>query len=837
MTVQKRRVVCIAAFLMPVVLFVVVMFLRRIVPFGDSTLLLYDADGQYISFFSALRRMLLGEADALYTLSRDLGGGMAGVIAYYLASPLNVILVLLPETKLIEAFELIVLIKIGLCGLCMAVYLINSMGLDSDVLLFSTAYALMGFVACYFWDIMWLDGVVLLPLIVWGIERLVRGRGRRMYVLALAMALFSNYYIGYMLCLFAVIYFLYIWLEQRKEAAFLRTAFRFGASSVLAAGLAGIMLVPAFFALTKGYGLPASDIISFERRFPMIELLTKFFTGAVDYEQTQYNGLPALYIGIPVLPLMGLFFFNCSISLQRRIAAGVVLLFFVFSFQNPTLYLLWHAFDTPNAMPGRFSFLCSFWMIVLAAEGQKKLSCLPKEILIKRICWLALGAFAAGCILFREELPPYLANISVVFDAVCLFCSCLLIGMLVSSAIAKRRLAIVGLCVLQAICLVLNGYFSIRRMESIDKFRAEAYRQELNVKKPLFDKWSSQDGVYRIETNAERNANDPLQYGYAGLSHYSSDMQNGMVPFHQKLGLYQAHFKFEYGNGLTPVAESLLGLKYILWDKDQSLASVPYSGYKPVEETDGITVYENTYALPLAVMVPSKQTYNPLSNDNPFVNQNALLSDWVGGEWIEALESVEDVECSFSDEAMHVAFSASEEQSSYFVSSGTWFSWNGGAYEPQDRLKSCVPLPASDSTFTLDVYMGDTFEQPYFYLARLNSSVFEQSMDVLHERACEVSSKTDSVFHIRAFASEEASQMLLTLPYDEGWYAWVDGKRHETCSRYGSLLAVELQPGEHEVQLRYIPKGLLLGIGISTLASVIAFLLWVKGRKSHERIK
>lgn len=835
MSVQKKRVVYIAAFLTPIVLFSVIMLVRRIVPFGDSTLLLHDAEGQYISFFAALRRILLREADALYTLSRDLGGSMAGIMAYYLASPLNGILVLLPETNIIEAFEIIVLIKIGFCGLCMAIYLINSKGLDSTVLLFSTAYALMGFVACYFWDIMWLDGAVMLPLIAWGIERLVSRRGNRMYVLSLALALFSNYYIGYMLCLFAVIYYLYVWLERRRETAFGSTMIRFVSASVLGAGLAGIMLVPAFFAVMKGYGLPETDILSLERRFPMIELLTKLLTGSVDYDQIRTNGLPALYIGIPVLTLTGMFFFNSSICLQRRIAAALVLLLFAYSFQNSTLYLLWHAFDAPNGMPGRFSFLCSFWMIVLAAEGQKKLIHLSRDILIKRLCWLAAGAFGVGCIVFREELPPYLANTTVVFDAVCMLGSCMLIGMLVSASVAKRRLAVAGLCVLQAVCLLLNGYFSIRRLEVIDQFRADAFRQELKVKKPLFDKWSSQDGVYRIETNAERNANDPLMYGYAGLSHYSSDMQNGMAVFFRKLGLCQSHFRFEYGNGLTPVAESLLGIRYILWDPQKSLASVPYSGYKPVEKTEGITVYENTQALPLAVMVSSRQTYDPLSNDNPFVNQNALLSDWVGKEWIEALENVEEVECTIDGDTMHAAFPASEDQDCYFVSSGTWFSWNGGAYQAQERLKSCVPLPAQNAAFTLDAYIGSSNEPPRFYLSRLNTGVFDQAIEVLEKRACQVNSPTDSVFQMQASASEEASQLLMTLPYDEGWHAWVDGKRHETCSRYGTLLAVDLQPGEHEVELRYIPKGLPLGMAISALASVISLALWLRGKKILKR--
>ena len=838
MTVKRRKWIYAAAFLVPVALFAVVMALRRIVPFGDSTLLLWDADGQYISFLSAWRRVLLGEADALYTLSRDLGGSMAGLTAYYLASPLNVLLALFPQTHIIEAVELIILLKIGLCGLFMALYLVNSRGLGADVVLFSTAYALMGFIACYFWDVMWLDGVALLPLIVWGIERLVSGRGGWLYVPALALALFSNYYIGYMLCLFSVLYFLYVWLEHRKETPFLRTAFRFCASSILAAGLSAVMLVPAFCALAKGYGMPGANALSLDRRFPMIELLTKLLTGAVDYEQVRSNGLPALYVGIPVLMLMGTYFLDSTLGIRRRVMAALLLLLFAFSFQNQTLYILWHAFDSPNAMPARFSFLCSFWMILLAAEARRRLPRIPKETLHKRLCWLAAGAFAAGCIVLREELPYYLSDMTVTFDAVCMLCSCALIAMLVSSGISKRRLAISGLCILQAVCLILNGYLSIRRLNVIDTFRADAYRQEMAIKQPLFDELTSQNGVYRIETNAARTENDSLQYGYAGLSHYSSDVQNTMTLFFRKLGQRQSPPRFHNGNGLTPVAESLLGVKYIVWDVTDALAQTPYQGYQAVDQRGDLIVYENPYALPLAMMVPSAQTYDPLASEDPFVNQNALLSDWIGGEWVDALEAVHDVTRSVEGTTMHVAFQASAAQNRYLITSGTWFAWNGSGMEPFSRFASCVPVPLADQAVTLDAYVGDSYETPVFHLAQLNTEVFEQAMAALSAQACEVSSETDSAFQVRAHATAEHSQLLFTLPYDAGWQLWVDGQRQETCARYGILLAAELTPGDHEVELRYVPKGLVPGAAISVLSLVIAaWLVWNNQKKRIRAIK
>ncbi|MEG0900533.1 MAG: YfhO family protein [Clostridia bacterium] len=188
-----------AAFAIPVALYLLVMALCRIVPFGDQTLMIWDGNGQYAAFLAAWRRVLLGQEDALYTFSRVLGSDMTGLISYYLASPLNVLLVFFAEDQLPLAYSALVLLKIGLCGLCAMGYLRGAHGVGFCGLLFSTAYALMGYTAVYGWCVMWMDGVLLLPLMALGIRRIMAGRGPFLYVLALAAALWSNYYIGYIL--------------------------------------------------------------------------------------------------------------------------------------------------------------------------------------------------------------------------------------------------------------------------------------------------------------------------------------------------------------------------------------------------------------------------------------------------------------------------------------------------------------------------------------------------------------------------------------------------------------------------------------------------------------
>lgn len=821
--------------MLPVSLFIVIMALCGVFPFGDRSLLLWDAEGQYISFLAAWRRVLLGQADPFYTLSRTLGGSMVGLVSYYLASPINVLLALFPETEMPNAFACIVLLKIGLCGLSSMAYFGLGRQMGPKARLFSTTYALMGFVACYFWDIMWLDGIVLLPLIAWGIEDIVSRKQSFRYLISLAMALWSNYYIGYMLCLFSALYFVYVCALEKGRVRFWAAAMRFAGASLLAGGLAAVMLVPAFYALRQGYSVFSLQELSMARRFPMIELATKLFTGAVDYGQVRTSGLPAMYVGIPVLALAFSFFLNSAIPLKKRVCAAGFVLIFLISFQNDALYSLWHGFESPNGMPARFSFIFSFLLCGLAAFAFQKIHEMERHVFARRMVALA-GAFFVGCCILFQSLPTYLASETVCFDVACFLLSCVLIVALRAAGRRRRAFAFAGLCALQAACLVANGYFSIHRLEEVDGFRMSAYRQELAEKQPLFERLTQADGVYRIETNDARNENDALQYGYAGLSHYSSDVQENLAGFFSKMGQRQLYMRFDNANGLTPVAESLLGVRFLLWREGASLAQTPYAGYRPLWREGEIVAYENPYALPIAVMVPEKQTQDPLASENPFINQNALLSDWLGYE-VKALELAEIKEQARQGDMLHVRFSTTDDAAFYFHSSGTWFSLNGSGMENHERFAGCVMLPQAEAEVEMDIFVGDT-QETFFHLAVVNDEVFEQAMHTLAKHACEVRSEADSVFHLNATADAEHSQLLLTLPYDAGWKVWVDGEAQDTTMRYHTLLAVNLPEGSHEITLRFVPYGLQMGGMISLLAFVLGMGWWlVLNRKERARVK
>ena len=82
---------------------------------------------------------------------------------------------LVPASLLREVFALLVLTKIGLAGLFFAVFLRTTFRRNEPALVpFSMMYALCSFVAGYYWNIIWLDALALLPLMLAGMVSLLR---------------------------------------------------------------------------------------------------------------------------------------------------------------------------------------------------------------------------------------------------------------------------------------------------------------------------------------------------------------------------------------------------------------------------------------------------------------------------------------------------------------------------------------------------------------------------------------------------------------------------------------------------------------------------------------
>ena len=201
------------AFLAPMLLMLVTYLIYGVYPLGSKSVLVLDLNAQYVYFFNALRRAIYGDASLIYSFSRALGGEFIGIFAYYLSSPLSWIVALFPEKFMLEALLFLFVVKCGLCGLTLAWYLDrHNIGTKQSRIIFGILYAMCGYGIIYQHNTMWIDCMYLLPLVALGIEDLISKRKYMLFAISLGVAIFSSFYIGFMMCIFCVHW--YVWASS-----------------------------------------------------------------------------------------------------------------------------------------------------------------------------------------------------------------------------------------------------------------------------------------------------------------------------------------------------------------------------------------------------------------------------------------------------------------------------------------------------------------------------------------------------------------------------------------------------------------------------------------------
>lgn len=234
-----RNRIYLIAFAIPAVLTYLAYALFGLYPFGEESVLCLDLNGQYVYYFEALRDAFWGDGSIFYNWSRNLSGEFMGIIGYYLASPFTLIVMLLPEKFMLSSLLIMQLCKLGAAGATFNYFLQKRRGVQPyPSLLFSTMYAMMAYGVIQLIDPMWLDGLVFLPLIMLGIEYLVDDGRRLNFIIPLALMCVANFYIGYMICFFVILYFLFYLCfgsdKKRKGYDYFTAFVRIAYSSVIA---------------------------------------------------------------------------------------------------------------------------------------------------------------------------------------------------------------------------------------------------------------------------------------------------------------------------------------------------------------------------------------------------------------------------------------------------------------------------------------------------------------------------------------------------------------------------------------------------------------------------
>lgn len=781
-------------------------------PFGPESFLTEDLKYQYIDFFTWFRHVLTGEANVFYSFAQGMGSNTWGLYSYYLASPFNLIILLFDEAHLTLAIYVIVALKLACMNTAMAWYLRRRFTLQRT---WALALAL-----CYTWSTwtatnlrnpLWLDALILLPLMAWSCRQLLRtGRfiGLSLLVAADVITCWYMAYITLLFCCLFVLFELAVMVFDEGEHPsgkwIAGRAAKFTAAILLGLGLSAWTFVPTILAMMGGSGSNSNASFLLTGPWGVAKGFLPF--------SWQLNGVPQFYTGlIPLLLSVSLLFHrDVDKKLRTRIFAFAALL--VMSSVLSPLMFVWCGFRQPNGFYCRIAFLLSF-----------------------------LEIWAAAYLLMRrgEIRPAHLKNAQTPWH----------------EANAQRRhliptiraLVPFGALALVVVDLGLNAHVCWTKLYvNYPQEAHDAYVSAVDAQMEELGELDT-DAFYRVDKTYNRAGaafNEGIAHGFNQLSTYSSANNPKAVAFLNSLGYSsEGEFSSVYA-APNLVMDSLLGVRYIgTWSKpvESTETTLPHSNVTS-------PLYYNPYALslgyPCANGTDSEAT---LQGDNPFERQNALFVELTGIER-PLYTQLQGVEQTRSDASITWAVELPAHTIGYtYAQTGVESDWSqsvglivGGEMISSEATRFSHNVRAfgesgDESTqHEISMVQGSPEtqlppkSQCLFYA--LNIDVFEEGIERLQSRQF-----TPDVFEDGrvegAYNAEEQTDLVLSIPYDKSWSTTIDGKEVALSPAFGGGMSqIQVPEGSHRIEMRFQSPGFTVGCAAS-IAALAACLVVARVQK------
>lgn len=785
-----------ACFAFSVALFVVLAAVGHVYPFGDNSFLTDDLKYQYIDFFTWFRRVLLGEANLRYSFSQGLGMNTWGLYSYYLASPFNLLCVLFPADKLTLFVFAIAALKLGCIHISSAWYVQKRFGLSKPAaFLLSASFTFCSWIVSNLRNPLWIDCLILLPVCAYGCYELIHKQRMARLVIATALNVTFCWYTAYISILFLCIFVLVEFVDYVAEQGFswklmLDRALRFTGAIVLGLLLSAWTFLPTILAMSKGGPVLALG--------PLLKTsLKSLIRGFLPGMWVNNDSTPQFYCGVIMMLLAVSLLFNRAVSIKTRIATLVVTIILVASSVLSPLEYIWCGMRVPNGFYSRTAFLLNFFALWAAGYALRALKDHPKlrrvsrpAVILPLLALTAIELFANAHSMWNQLYVGYSENNNSVY--------------------------------------VATATSTVKAIQDDDP--TPFYR------------------IDRTTTRADSAAlNEGLALGYDQLSSYSSANNPQAIALLNSLGYSSVgEFSTRYAEPILAV-DALLGVKYTIVEQAPA-------GYVAIPEPGDTAsaAYGNPYALNLGIAA-SKDIQNcTLEGENPFEMQNDLYCKILGHN-VELYTEINVTKTADSQDAKQWSVTVPAGSIGYLyikkdANAGSYWpvaltidqrTINNEAWRFDNNIRQIADASDGPSSHTVSLEVAEGYSdmpqsnEPVFYV--LNLEVFEQIIDEL-----KTGEFVPAVFEDGnvegEYTAENDCNLLLSVPYDDGWSATINGAAAElTPAADKGMSCLSVQKGTNKIVMTYKTPGALAGLTVSlaTAAALIAAGLYTRHKKSR----
>lgn len=840
---RRYKSVALAPFLTALLL-CAVFFLYQLYPFAENTLSWCDMNQQVIPILLNFKDILSGSGDLFLNMSNAGGMNFWGVFLFFISSPFSFLVAFVDKQDMSLFMNILVLLKMMVCAATASYFFQTRFSKlpIAAVTALGAMYAFCGYTMMYYQNVVWLDMMYLFPLLLVGMDRLLRLKKPLMYILVLCAVLAVNFYLSYMVVLFlllAMSVFL-LWRCGRDERA--PTAALFLSSSFIAALITAPVWLPAlmqYLASARG-----TDFLS--------NLASGNFFTSLPTTLPVILCTAAIFSALP--------FFTLTKKQNRRSTWGWLMLFVLMLipvFIEP-INKMWHT-GSYQAFPVRYGYITVFIGLILVAlvlsqkpeNGLEPRRTRPIVLFPLFAGILALFGLAGWLVSFHlEELSTYTRtlwgnNVSLNWFLL-FFAGAFLVYFAVIYLYRFRHISRSIFSIALIVVLVCECLFSASIYIGSSVHNVNTYRSLVSLSGEL-----PQDGnFYRVKNYKKRSdVNMTGALGYPSLAHYTSLTSQEYLFGMKKLG-YSGYWMEINSCGGTLLTDALLSNRYTLKYRGD------LNEYdQPLVFNNLFTFIENDYFLPLGLRITEDPAaIAELPDGSRIETQEYLYQTLLNGQGqlftqytpfeesnlhITAGDKVQ-LSKTGSPATVHYTIQITDKQTLYF---DCFQSLSTRLKEPEyasfsisvngQILDKSYPNQRSNGLMELGTFENETVSIELTLLKNVSVKsfgVYGLHHNLLEEAVANAPAVEVSVQNRTLSASCEGSQgeyLYVSVPYDSGFEAYVNGQKTEIFRVNDTFMAIPLQEGTNQITLTFLPSGLKAGLllaGIGVLALI--FFLW-----------
>jgi len=853
------------AFLMTVSIFYL-SFLVTGYGVGQFMIARSDLLHQYLAYINKFGEVIRGNGSYWFSWSNAMGSGTAFEYANVALSPFNIIFYVLGSNHLLTAATIIIFVKTGTAAVTYQIFATRFFNNKSfSTVFFGVMYALCGFTVCYYINIMWLDAILLFPLLVLCLKYLIEEKKFFGLTFGLIYLFGVNFYAAYMAGIGLFFFFLAYVIYATKLLGIrgiVDIITRFFVSVFVALGVTAIIWLPAALKVIGDGRRSISEAIWFNSGNNIFFAYGNLMIGQ---NQTLNGIIPFVYCGLPSLLLAHLYFFNRRLPRRERLVCGGLLLFLFSLTVIPPLNIAMHGFDIPTMFNFRYSYIISFLIVSLACRQSLYLK-KTNLIVLTIIIFINLGLYFILIFLMPKRWDEFYSLNTYIGLLINFLFLMIWFGLLYYYKKGNlKRHSIITLIILALFAeLLVNAATSIKKLDhfafnqSYFGILAEAERNSIAIMNDRDAGW------YRTDYRGMQLLNSGLMYGYQTLDFFTSGRNSALVSMFRKVGHFTGG-NAVFRSGQTEVVNTLLGVKYQI--NGLEMAEDKDIPYQPISLRE--------FVLGPAYMVNEDILKLELDASSPFGNHELLLSSMLGYD-VKVYESVKanffalrGIIKQYENGIITLESDENDEVGGHFRLEVPPDDKNRRLLAYIDRIETdafrfamlytpdviknneimhvpprldqprIIELGIGESgNFELDIHFPyesyiDYFSAAYFRF--YDEAAFSEVYYELKREQLYITDWGEGYLKGTISISGDKEILFTSIPYDKGWKAFVNGFQSEVIPLIdGALCGIRLpaQEGTYEIVMLYEAHGKKTGMFVSSISLILLGLLWFFQKKN-----